>query len=283
VVYGSRSIKRQRRTKAAMCEIHDAIAVALAEDSPVTVRQLFYRLVSAGTIEKTELQYRAVMRAVGEMRRDGRIPFEGIADNTRRPMKYASYPNLQAALRVARDGYFRSRWDNQDAYVEVWLEKDALSGVVFPVTGELDVPLMVTRGYPSISFLHGAAETIARQGKPSYLYYFGDHDPSGVDITRSVADGIREFAPEADVVVERVAVTRDQIKRLNLPSRPTKTTDARAKDWDGGSVELDAIPARQLREMVRVCIDRHVDRAAWQATERAERADRKRLASLIGE
>jgi hypothetical protein len=266
-----------------MVAIYDAIAETLAEDSPVTVRQLFYRLVSAGSIDKTELQYRAVMRAVGEMRRDGRIPFEGIADNTRRPMKYASYPNLEAALRVTRESYFRARWNNQRAYVEVWLEKDALSGVVFPITGELDVPLMVTRGYPSISFLHGAAETITRQGKPTYLYYFGDHDPSGVDITRSVADGIREFAPGADVVVERVAVTLDQIKLWNLPSRPTKKTDARARDWVGGSVELDAIPARQLRELVRASIERHIDRSAWRATERAEQVDRKRLASLIGE
>ena len=198
MVYGSRSIKRHRRTKAAMGEIHDAISKALAEESPMTVRQIFYCLVSSGAIEKTELQYRAVMRAVGEMRRDGRIPFDGITDNTRRPMKYTSYPSLEAALRVARESYFRSRWDNQGAYVEIWLEKDALSGVVFPVTAELDVPLMVTRGYPSISFLHGAAEAISAHGKPSYLYYFGDHDPSGVDITRSVGDGIREFAPDAD-------------------------------------------------------------------------------------
>ena len=111
-------------------------------------------------------------------------------------------------------------------YVEVWLEKDALSGVVFPITGELDVPLMVTRGYPSISFLHGAAETIARQGKPSYLYYFGDHDPSGVDITRSVADGIQEFAPDADVVVERIAVTRGSNRAVES-AKPADEDDGR--------------------------------------------------------
>jgi hypothetical protein len=281
-VYGSRSIKRHRRTKAAMGQVHDAILEALAAERPQTVRQVFYCLVSAGRIDKTELQYRAVMRALGEMRRDGRIPFESVADNTRRPMKYASYPNLEAALRVARESYFRSRWDNQPAYVEVWLEKDALSGVVFPITGGLDVPLMVTRGYPSISFLNGAAETIASQGRPCYLYYFGDFDPSGVDITRSVDDGIRAFAPDADVVVKRVAVTEDQIREWKLPSRPTKTTDARAKDWDGGSVELDAIPANTLRRLVKECIEPHIDRKAWAATERAERADRRRLASLIG-
>ena len=141
---------------------------------------------------------------------------------------------------------------------------------------------MVTRGYPSVSFLHGAAETIASQGRPCYLYYFGDHDPSGVDITRSVDDGIREFAPDANVVVKRIAVTEDQIREWKLPSRPTKTADARAKDWDGGSVELDAIPPNTLRGLVRDCIEAHIDRKAWLATERAERSDRQRLASLIG-
>ena len=166
----------------------------------------------------------------------------------------------------------------------MWLEKDALSGVVFPVTGELDVPLMVTRGYPSISFLHGAAETIARQGKPSYLYYFGDHDPSGVDITRSVDDGIREFAPDADVVVERIAVTRGSNQGCG-----TYRADRRRRRTPGpriGTVAPSSSTpsrAKQLRDLVRACIEPHVDRTAWQATERAERADRRRLASLIGE
>ena len=194
-------------------------------------------------------------------------------------MKYASYSSLEAALRVARDSYCRKRWDNQGVYVEVWLEKDALSGVVFPITAPYDVPLMVTRGYPSITFLHDAAETIASQGKPSYLYYFGDHDPSGVDITRSVDDGIREFAPDADVQVKRVAVTEDQIGEWKLPSRPTKTADARAKDWDGGSVELDAIPPNTLRGLVRDCIEAHIDRKAWLAIER-RRACRSQAACL---
>jgi hypothetical protein len=203
-----------------MGQVHEAILEALAQDSRMTVRQVFYCLVSSGWIDKTELQYRAVMRALSEMRRDGRIPFESVADNTRRPMKYTSYPNLEAALRVAREGYFRSRWENQAAYVEVWLEKDALSGVVFPITGELDVPLMVTRGYPSISFLHGAAETIASKGRPCFLYYFGDFDPSGVDITRSVEDGIREFAPGAELTVWRAAVTERQIRASDQSVEP---------------------------------------------------------------
>ena len=95
--------------------------------------------------------------------------------------------------------YRRSLWNDQDAYVEVWLEKDALAGVLYEVTDTWDVPLMVTVGYPSLSYLHEAAEQIAAKDKPAYLYYFGDHDPSGIDITCLVEDGIREFAPDAEI------------------------------------------------------------------------------------
>jgi hypothetical protein len=92
-------------------------------------------------------------------------------------------------------------------YVEIWLEKDALSGVLYPVTSEWDVPLMVTRGYSSLSFLHEAAEAITDQGKPAYIYYFGGHDPSGRDITRATEAGLREFAPAAEIHFKRIAVT----------------------------------------------------------------------------
>jgi hypothetical protein len=265
-----------------MGEIQDAICKALAEESPMTVRQVFYALVSSGMIEKTELQYRAVVSVLGQMRREGQIKFEMIADNTREPMVGLFFADLPDGLTFLRREYRRNRWDNQREYVEIWLEKDALSGVIYPITSKLNVPLMVTRGYPSLSFLHNAAKTIAEKKRRCYLYYFGDHDPSGVDITRSVDDGIREFAPDADVIVKRIAVTEEQIKSLKLPTRPTKTTDARARGWEGGSVELDAIPANTLREMVSSCIVQHIDARALAKMERAERADRKQLIKLIG-
>ena len=93
-------------------------------------------------------------------------------------------------------------WDEQNAYVEIWLEKDALAGVLVDVTQKWDVPLMVTRGFASLSYLHEAAETIRDQNKPTYLYYFGDHDPSGVDIPRQVERRLREFAPDSDITFD---------------------------------------------------------------------------------
>ena len=145
-------------------------------------------------------------------------------------------------------------------YVEVWCEKDALSGVLVTETEVYDVPLMTARGYSSISFLWSAAQAIKAKNKPAYIYHFGDLDPSGVDAARDIEAKLRRYAPEAEIYFERPAVTREQVEQWNLPTRPTKMTDTRAKKFVGTSVELDAIPAAKLRELVRGCIERHVDK-----------------------
>ncbi len=161
-----------------MDAIKQAIHKVLAETHPATVRQTFYQLVSRGAIAKTETEYKStVVRLLTAVRRSGEIPFGWIADNTRWMRKPSSYSSLSDMLHQSQRFYRRALWDDQDAYVEIWLEKDALSGVLYDVTAEFDVPLMVTRGYPSISYLYEAAEAIAETGKPAFLYYFGDYDP----------------------------------------------------------------------------------------------------------
>ena len=268
-----------------MAAVREAIFRALAQDHPMTVRQVFYRLVSLRVIEKTEGEYQAtVVRLLTAMRRKGDIPFGWIADNTRWMRKPQTYSSLDQALRTTARLYRRSVWDRQDDYVEVWLEKDALAGVVYEVTAEWDVPLMVTRGYPSLTFLYAAAEAIAAYEKPSYLYYFGDYDPSGLDISRAVNEGIQEFAPYAELYFQRVAVTPQQITDWNLPTRPTKASDSRSRTFQGESVEVDAIPPSDLRELVNRCIIRHVDFFALQALKVAEESERDlliRMASRV--
>jgi hypothetical protein len=235
-------------------------------------------LVSAGTIAKTEPEYKStVIRLTAELRLAGQIPFGWIADNTRWMRKPRTHSSLGDALQQTVLTYRRSIWDEQDAYVEVWLEKDALAGVLYDVTAEWDVPLMVTRGFASLSFLYEAADAIRDQGKPTVLYYFGDHDPSGLEIPRTVEQRIREFAPEADVTFERVAVTPEQIEELALPTRPTKATDSRSKGFHGDSVEVDAIEPATLRRMVEDCITRHIDPDAYRRLQEVEAAERETL------
>lgn len=250
--------KRTRRTKADIDELKAKLYVVVEEDRPMTVRQVFYRMVSIGAIAKSENEYKNVVcRLLVDMRRSGELPYGWISDNTRWMRRPRTYSSMKNALMATARTYRRSLWDASDTYVEIWLEKDALAGVLSDVTYEWDVPLMVTRGYPSITYLHEAAEAIASEDRPAFLYYFGDYDPSGVDIPRFVDESLRELAPHAEIHFERVAVSPEQIEEYGLITRPTKRSDSRSRTFKGESVEVDAIRPRDLRELTRSCIERH--------------------------
>ena len=142
---------------------------------------------------------------------------------------------------------------------------------------------MVTRGYPSVSYLHAAAETILECRKPAFLYYLGDHDPSGVDISRNVEKRLREFAAGAEIHFVRLAVTPAQIAQWRPPARPTKKSDSRAREFEGNSVEVDAIPPARLRELVRRSIEKHIDRRALEVLRIAEKSEREVLDLMVSD
>ncbi len=279
--YRSSPIKRRRRTISDLEDIRVAIYETLAGDNPATVRQVFYRLVSAGVIEKTEAEYKnTVCRLLTIMRRGRELPFEWIADNTRWMRKPRTYSSLEDVLEQTANFYRRALWDDQDVYVEVWLEKDALSGVLYEITERWDVPLMVTRGYPSLSFLYSAADNIQDIGKPTFIYYLGDYDPSGVNIPQVVERNLHELAPGASISFQRIAVNPDQIQSMGLLTRPTKTTDSRAKNFRGESVEADAIPPGVLKQLVEDSITAHVDEQVLRTVEVAEESEKNLLLKI---
>jgi hypothetical protein len=275
--------KRPRRTKAAVTSIRDAIRDVLEQDHPQTVRQVFYALTVRGAIKKAEIEYhRTVIRLLTDMREKGEIPFDWLADNTRWQRKPATFIGLDSCLKNTAAFYRRDLWAAAPVYVEVWCEKDALAGVLMEETEPYDVPLMVSRGYASITFQHSAAKAIEAKGKPAHIYHFGDLDPSGVDAARDIEAKLRRYAPGAEIHFERPAVTREQVEQWDLPSRPTKMTDTRAKKFAGTSVELDAIPAARLRELVRTCIERHIDKEQLELLRIAEASERELLAKWAG-
>lgn len=260
VPYAASQVKRQRATNADMDRRREALGSIVAEITPCTVRQVFYQATVRGVVEKTEAGYGKVQRMLADMRRDGEIGYGNIVDNTRWMRKPRTFDSLQDALDHTAAFYRRSLWTEADSYVEIWLEKDALSGVIMPITAKYDVPLMVARGYASLSFLASAAECIAEQARPTYIYHLGDFDPSGVNAGEKIEETLRERAPEAEIHFERLAVDEYQIEAWRLPSRPTKTTDSRAKKFGHTeSVELDAIHPDYLRELVEDAILHHVD------------------------
>jgi hypothetical protein len=269
-----------RSTKAEIEARRDALRSVVAAMHPMTVRQVFYQATVRSVVEKTEQGYRKVQADLVQMRRAGRLPFHWITDNTRWQRKPQTFDSVEDALNETARLYRKALWTDADAYVEVWLEKDALSGVVFPVTAQFDVPLMVARGYASLSFLHSSAEYINGLDRPVYLYHLGDFDPSGVNAGEKIEETLRELAPKAEIHFERLAVTEQQIADWNLPTRPTKQSDSRAKNHGDISVELDAIEPGRLRQSVSDAIELHLPKDQFEILKTAEASERQVLAVL---
>jgi len=279
---------RRRGASARTLRIKQTIVDALTADPPMTVRQVFYRLVVAGAFDKTEAEYQGtVIRLLTDMRLSGEIDFADIVDESRRIRLTATYDSVQDALESTARYYRRSALQQAGEHVEIWCEKDALAGVIWDAVSEYDVPLLVSRGMPSLTFLYGTALRIKRAyeaDKRTMLYQFGDHDPSGVLIPQTIDRRLRELCAKLGApppIVERVALTVDQIREHDLPTRPTKRAgNNHARGFDGDSVELDALPPNVLRDMVRGVIGSHISDHALKVLRAAEESERLTLTAF---
>ncbi|MDW9936586.1 hypothetical protein CN198_14680 [Sinorhizobium meliloti] len=276
-VYPTSQIKRgPRATKAEVESRRAALFSIVQQHRPMTVRQVFYQATVRGIIDKTEHGYLKIQDDLTKMRRTGTLPYGWLTDSTRMQRSPTTYDDLGQFMRTAAALYRRSLWTDANCQVEVWIEKDALAGVIYPVTQKWDVPLMSARGYASLSFLHSAAEDIAHNGRPAFIYHLGDYDPSGVNAAAKIEETLRDMVGDrAEIHFERLAVTEDQIRDFDLPTRPTKKTDSRAKRFGSElSVELDAIEPETLRTLVEQHIWQHVDHAQLKVIEAAEESER---------
>jgi hypothetical protein len=280
-VYETSHIRRQRSTKAEVDARRDTLLEIVSEQQPMTVRQVFYQASVRNIVDKSEAGYNKVQTDLVHMRKSGALPYSWLADSTRLQRRPRTFYGVEQALQDTARFYRKSLWADADAYVEIWLEKDALSGVVYPITSMYDVPLMVARGYASLSFLHGAADYIGSIEVPTYIYHLGDFDPSGVNAGEKIEQTLRQMAPEAEIHFERIAVTPLQIEYWDLPSRPTKTSDSRSKNFGDISVELDAIPPDDLRDLVETAIQRHLPERQFDILKTAEASERELITNLV--
>jgi hypothetical protein len=282
-VYQASPIKRTRASKIQV-ELRRAwLGKLVCEMQPMTVRQAFYQATVHGIVEKSEAGYSKVQTDLAIMRRAGDLPYDWLADNTRWQRKPRSFDSIEDALADTARLYRKALWVDADAYVEVWLEKDALSGVIYPITALYDVPLMVARGYASLSFLHSSAEYINELDVPVFIYHLGDFDPSGVNAGEKIEQTLKEMAPGADITFERIGVTPWQISAWNLPTRPTKSSDTRSKGLGEISVELDAITPGHLRDLVERAINKHLPQDQLRVLKIAEKDERRQLAMWANE
>ncbi len=276
-----RALKRTRRTKAEMDVIRGAIFSELEETHPQTVRHVFYRLTSLGLVPKQENSgYITVKTQLLKMRKSGRVPWGWVADATRWRIKPTSYGSLEEALVNNVRFYRRDIWRHAEVYVEVWCESDSIGSVINQVTREYDVPLMTSRGFSSATYLWEAAEDIAAIGKPAYLYYFGDWDPSGKIIPEIIERDLRKYAPDAEIHFKRIAITPAQIQDLELPTKPPKSS-THSKGFKGGTVEIEAMPVPVLLGLVRDCIEQHIDQRHLKVTKVAEESERALLEDFL--
>lgn len=283
--YRACSIRRTRRSGEQIEAIRTAIKGVLKADHPQTVRQVFYQLVVRGAIEKTEKQYQGtVIRLLTEMRLDGQVSWDWIIDESRRSRVTQTFDSIADALDDTVRFYRRSALRACPDYIQIWCEKEALTGIIYEVASDYDVPVYPSKGMPSLTLVYESFLSIkhaAEAGKPSFLYQFGDHDPTGVWIPRSLEERLNEFCeryhcPSPTVV--RIALTEEQIEQYRLPTRPTKRAgNTHAKNFDGDSIELDALPSAVLRGLVRECIERHISQAEVEALRTAERSERAQL------
>ena len=273
MIYPVSHIKRHRATKTEVEQRRQSLLEIIGQMKPMTVRQAFYQATVRGIVDKTEGGYDKVQTDLVQMRRAGVLPYDWLADNTRWQRKPRTFSSVEHALQETARLYRKALWDDADCYVEIWLEKDALAGVVLPVTALYDVPLMVARGYASLSFLHVAAELIATLDVPVFIYHLGDFDPSGVNAGEKIEETLIAMAPDAEIHFERVAVTTEQMADWNLPTRPTKPSDSRSKGFGKISVELDAIDPDRLRGLVREVIEQHLPPRQFKILKAAEQSE----------
>lgn len=278
-VYGSSTVKRSRRSNAELTGLDEAIVAAVEADHPISLRGVYYRVVSAGAVEKTENGYRAVGRRLLVLRRNGTVPYGHITDGTRYVLRPTTWDDAEHALDAIASSYRRTLWLDQPVSVQVFSEKDAITGVVHPVADRWHVPLGIVRGYASESFAYEVASSL-HPTKPTVVYQLGDHDPSGVNAWDVFCTRVHDFRPEVPVTFQRLAVTEDQIIAMGLPTRPTKTSDSRAGAFTGESVEVDAIPAPTLRGIVEDAITSHISEHLFDMNALVEQREREGLQAL---
>lgn len=272
------------KSRALVEQLSSIIADYQAQDLMLTVRQLYYQAVSRDLIPNTEGSYNKVITLTRNARMAGLMPWGAFEDRTRDFEERTRWQSPQHILEATAHSFHLDHWADQDFRVFVIVEKDALSGVLAPVCCRYDVPLLAARGYPSVTTLRSfAVEKIApaqEEGQRVVILHLGDHDPSGLDMTRDLKERLDTFSPEP-VSLIRLGLNMAQIEELNPPPNPAKITDTRAADYvaryGGQSWELDALPPDYLDRLVGNSIARFIDEDLWQAKAEEVETTKNRL------
>lgn len=305
----------------------------------LSLRQLYYQLVSKNSIPNTDASYKMVGNIIADARLAGMVDWDMIEDRGRETVTPQHWRSPTEIIEACSQSYKIDKWKRQPNHVEVMVEKQALEGVLEPVCRELDIPFTANKGYSSMTMMYNTGQRLKRRfidgaaakaliplklselhthrkiwadflkhmdknhyaekflptkltekgvchGLPRIVvFYLGDHDPSGMDMTRDVEERLGMFSDFTPMVVRRIALNMPQIEEYQPPENPAKLTDSRAKkyisEFGDSSWELDALDASVLADLVRNAVLKLRDEKIWEEDVARELAERKKISALI--
>lgn len=256
--------KFQRKSLSKIEKANEIVEEYQAQGFKLTLRQIYYQFVARGWSANTLRAYKSLGGIIAEARMAGLIDWDAMEDRTRSLRGLSSWDSPEQIIRASMYSYRRDKWENQSVRFEVWIEKDALVGVISGVCGELDVDYFALRGYASHTSLHDAARRIIGyndEGQRVVILHMGDHDPEGMDITRDIENKMRTFG--ADCEVRRIALSMEQVREFNPPPAPVKLSSSRASSYisdHGRNVwELDALEPAVMGQLIRDNVEPDID------------------------
>lgn len=265
------------------------IAEYQADGFALTLRQLYYQMVARDLIENNLRSYKRIGGILANARKAGLVDWNAIEDRTRNLQGVTHWDSPEQIMQAAINSYAIDKWENQPCRVEVWIEKDALVNVVERACRPLDVNYFSCRGYGSDSELwragYGRIAPALDCGQTPVIIHLGDHDPSGLDMTRDIVERVGLFAG-ADIEVNRIALNRDQVDLYKPPPNPAKMTDSRIGNYlkihGRQSWELDALDPNVLVGTIQAAIMAYLDEDLWDEKVEEEEAGRARLREMMG-
>ena len=276
-----KEIQFRGKSLALISEINDIINLYKSQGYDLTLRQVYYQLVAGGIIENNERSYKNVGNLVNDGRLAGLIDWDAIVDRTRNIRRKPHWGAPEEIIESSANQFNLDLWAGQENYVEVWVEKDALIGIISQICSKRDIPHFSCRGYVSQSEMWSGAQRLAEQARyrDVHILHLGDHDPSGLDMTRDMGERLELFG--ADVQIHRLALNWDQIEEFNPPPNPAKLTDSRAKGYIArhgtSSWELDALKPETLSRIINGAVDKLIDQSAYDRRLREQNEGRELL------
>jgi len=282
----------KRMGDASMVIVQQALVIIQeydAQNLDLTLRQLYYQFVARGLLENKQSEYNRLGTIISDGRLCGLLPWDKLVDRTRNLMGVETFTSPADVLKAAASQYKRDLWQEQTWRPEVWVEKEALTGVVSQICNQLRVDFFACRGYNSQSEQWRAGQRLAgyiRDGQRPIIFHLGDHDPSGIDMTRDNKERLEMFAG-TPIIVQRLGLNYNQVEELNPPPNPTKMSDSRAAGYverfGYESWELDALDPTYIRNLIEGAVNHIRDPEVWGRSLSREVAEKDRLQTLAKE